>query len=73
MAGQISGTNGQMLAHSVRTRQWGKSKTAQPRHRLNDAPGLHNTQLSSFICCYFVDLEQSCPAVLNLARKAKNI
>lgn len=53
MAGQISGNNGQMLAHRVHTRQWGKIKTTQPRHRLNYAPGLHNTKLSSFMLSFY--------------------
>jgi hypothetical protein len=33
----------------VHTRQWRKIKAAEPRHRFNHAPGLHNTKLSSFM------------------------
>lgn len=45
----------------VHTRQWGKIKTAESRHRLNYVPDLHNTQLSSFmLLCYWLRAQLSC-------------
>lgn len=45
----------------VHTRQRGKIKTAELRHRLNYAPGLHNTQLTSFmLLCNWLGAQPSC-------------
>lgn len=43
----------------VHTRQWGKIKTAEPRHRHNYAPGLHNTLSSFMLLCYWLGTQLS--------------